>query len=336
MLDMPGLKKSMKVFDLHIDLSAFCTTNGRVDLSTCNKVGSGFFPDQVDIPRLKQGGVKAILGNVCPIIATTRGFKEPEDEIQELFRQLSFYLEQDRRINEFSLVRSITGTKKSGISVLLSLEGAYCIRKQEDLYLIPVLKRLGFVSIAPTWNFSNALGTGAGEIDAKNGLTKLGKLFVEACEANNITVDAVHTSRRTFEDIARQAKKPFLVSHTASFDVTAHRRNLTRDQIKKVAGKGGLVGLCFVKDFLGGDLLEAAVKHLRFLVNFAGVEHAAIGSDFDGMSKNDLVVGLEDVSKLPLFFAECQKSGFTERQLEKIAWGNAVRFFSDVLKKRKF
>lgn len=321
----------MKIFDLHIDLSAFCTTNGRIDLSGKAEVGGGFFPDQVDIPRLNKGGVRAILGNICPIIASSKGFEKPKDGVQELFRQLAFYLEQDRRMDSFSLVRSVNNLKRSGISVLLSLEGAYCIQKQEDLYFVPILKRLGFVSIAPTWSLSNALGTGTYDIDSEKGLTKLGRSFIELCETNKIAVDAVHTSRKTFWDIAEVTRRPFLVSHTASFEVTGHRRNLTKEQIKVVAERGGLVGLCFVRDFLGGPSIDFAVKNLKSLVNFAGIDHVSIGSDFDGMSKDDLVEGLEDVSKMPRFFDACLKDGFTHRQLEKIAWGNSVRFFKEVV-----
>lgn len=320
---------TMKVFDLHIDLSAFCTTNGKNKISNCGRVGNGFFPDQVDIPRLKKGRVKALLANICPIIATPKGFKEPENDIRELFSQLAFYFEQNRYPNDFRLTSSINNIKKSGISAMLSLEGAYCIKKQKDLYLVPILKKLGFVSITPTWSLSNALGTGTYDIDAKQGLTNLGRSFIEICEANKIIVDAVHASRQTFWDIAQQAKRPFFVSHTASNEVTKHRRNLTKEQIKIVAEKGGLVGLCFVKDFLGESSIQAAVMHLRSLVNLAGIEHVAIGSDFDGMSKNDLIKNLEDVRKLPIFLNACLKSGFTENQLKKITWDNAFRFFKE-------
>lgn len=305
----------MKVFDLHIDLSSFCLTTGRTVLSRANKPGTSFFPDQVDLPRLKQGGVKVILASICPVLASEKGFRLPKDSLAEVLRQISFYREQKGDFDKF------------GISMHLSIEGAYFIKDKKDLALIKVLKELGVVSIAPTWNFSNALGTGASEINSKKGLTKLGCLFVKTCEENGVAVDAVHASRKTLQDIIKISKKPIVVSHTASFEITPHNRNLTKEQILLVVSKGGLIGLCFIKDFIGKSSIEAAVIHLRSLVNLAGIDHVAIGSDFDGMSKDDLVKGLEDISKLPKFFEACEKSGFTPHELEKISWKNAARFF---------
>lgn len=322
----------MKVFDLHTDLSAFCLTTGRQDLSQRGKVGNGFFPDQVDFPRLQEGRVKAFLGSIVPILASPKGFEIPKNPTLEVFRQLAFYLKQEQSVRGFSLVGHPREMEKTEISAMLSVEGAYFIQKKEDLALLPVLKKLGVVAIAPTWNFSNALGTGGGENNAKKGLTRLGRLFIQSCEANGIIIDAVHSSPRTFWDIVEVSKKPFFVSHTASFDVCQHKRNLTEEQIKAVVKRGGIIGLCFIKSFLGESSVNAAVAHLRSLVNFGGIDHIAIGSDFDGMSKENVVKNLEHVGLLPNFFAAARKGGFTTNQLEKIAWKNAESFFTSNLK----
>ncbi len=308
------IKNKFKVFDLHIDLSSFCLTNGRLDLSYYGQVGNGFFPDQVDIPRLKKGRVKTFLASICPIIASEKGFELPKNALVETLRQISFYIDQKKKF------------KKSGIDFFLSIEGAYFIKSEEDLSLIPLLKKLGVVSIAPTWNFSNALGTGAGDFDSEKGLTKLGRKFVEVCEENGILIDAVHASKKTFWDIIKFSKKSVFVSHTASYDIQKHRRNLDKRQIRAVVKSGGIVGLCFIKDFIGGSSINDAVRQLRSLVDIAGVNNVAIGSDFDGMVQEDLINGLEDISKLPNFFEACLKSGFTKKDLEKIAWRNAAHF----------
>src|SRR3990170_4204802 len=150
----------MKIFDLHTDLASFCLTTGRSDLSYRGTLGNGILPDQIDLPRLSQGGVKVFMANICPVLLESDSFKLPEDSLAEVLRQIRFYLEQS---SDF---------KKFGISFLLSIEGAYFIKTQEDLKLIKLLKALGVVSIAPLWNISNALGTGASDINSKKGLTK--------------------------------------------------------------------------------------------------------------------------------------------------------------------
>lgn len=309
------LKNSFKVFDLHIDLSSFCLTNNRLDISYCGKLGNGFFPDQVDLPRLAKGNVKLFLGNICPITATPIRFKKPKDSLTEVMKQLAFYID---RIKEFN---------KKGIKILISIEGAYFIEKERDLSIMPFLKKLGVVSIAPTWNFSNSLGSGANDFNAKSGLTKLGKKFIKICEKNGIFIDAVHASKKTFWDIVKFSKRPVFVSHTASYDLRQHRRNLDRQQIKAIVKSGGIIGVCFIKDFIGNPSIRTVVKHLRYIAETAGLNNIAIGSDFDGMSKDDLIPGLEDVSKLQKLLDACLKAGFIENDLEKIAWKNAARFF---------
>lgn len=310
------LKNSLKVFDLHIDLSSFCLTNNRSDLSYASKVGNSFFPDQVDLPRLKQGNVKLFIGNICPIIATPNNFKKPKDSLTEVIKQLAFYI---NRIKEFN---------KKGVKILISIEGAYFIENEKDLAVLPFLKKLGVISIAPTWNFSNSLGSGVDNFDAKIGLTKLGEKFIKACEKNGISIDAVHASKKTFWDIIKYSKRPVFVSHTASYDLKQHKRNIDREQIRAVVRSGGIIGVCFIKDFIGNSSIEAVVKHLRYISEIAGKNNIAIGSDFDGMCKDDLIPGLEDVSKLQKLFDACLKSGFIENDLKKMAWKNAARFFN--------
>ncbi|MDP2671927.1 MAG: membrane dipeptidase [Candidatus Daviesbacteria bacterium] len=306
----------MRVFDLHIDLSSFCLTTGKKDLLKKGRIGNGFLPDQVDIPRLKKANIKTFLANICPILASEKGFNLPPNSLVETLKQANFYLEQKEKF------------KKSGINFFLSIEGAYFIKSKEDLSLIPLLKKLGVVSIAPTWNFNNALGAGADDFSSRNGLTRLGRQFVRTCEENVILIDAVHTNKKTFWDLIKYSRKPLFVSHTASFEVKKHRRNLDKEQIKAIVKRGGLIGLCFINDFVGGTSIKDAVKQLQSLVDIAGVENIAVGSDFDGMAQEDLIKGLEDISKLPKFFDACLKNGFTKKDLGKIAGRNAARFFA--------
>ncbi|HVT01140.1 MAG TPA: membrane dipeptidase [Patescibacteria group bacterium] len=315
----------MKIFDLHIDLSSFCLTAERKNILEKNDIGDFFLPDQVDIPRLKEGEVKMFLANVCPILATPSGFEMPENSFDETIKQIDFY----KNLEGIELVRKIN-PKEKGISALLSIEGAYFIQKTEDLTLLTDLKKLGVVSIAPTWNIDNKLGTGAGSKKSGTGLTKLGIEFIDECERLGIIIDAVHASRKTFQDINRISKRPFFVSHTAAFGINNHKRNLNDEEIKQVATSGGIIGLSFIKDFIGQNSPEMVTKHLKHLINIAGEDHVAIGGDFDGMSQDDLIEGLEDISKMQKLFELFEKT-IPVKTLEKIANSNAEKFFRDLL-----
>ncbi|HVZ66711.1 MAG TPA: membrane dipeptidase [Patescibacteria group bacterium] len=317
----------MEIFDLHIDLSSFCLTSGRGSIENKNRLGDFFLPDQVDIPRLKKGKVKILLANICPILATPQGFELPENSINETMRQINFY----KTLKGINLIDNLNSRLK-GISALLSIEGAYFIEQKKDLALLIELRKLGVVSISPTWNIDNALGTGAGNQNSKTGLTRLGQEFIEMCEDTGIIIDAVHSSRATFKDIASFSKKPFFVSHTASYTVNNHRRNLKDTEIRRVANSGGIIGLSFIKDFIGGNSINLVTKHLKHLLNVAGEDHVAIGSDFDGMGQGDLIRGIEDIGMMQGLFEFFKMSGINNRILEKVACKNAQKFFRDSLK----
>ncbi len=298
----------MKVFDLHIDLSTFCLTTGRTNIKIEKGIGRKSFPDQVDIPRLKKGEVKSFLGNMGTILVSGKDFIVAPDPLSEFIRQLAFY-------------KNISLTNK------LSIEGIYFIKNESDLKIVPFLKKSGVASASLTWNFSNKLGAGLNEEKSENGLTPLGKEFIRVCEKNKIVIDAVHSNRKTFQDIIKFSKRPVMVSHTASYEIAKHPRNMTRKEMRQIANTGGLIGLCFVRDFIGGDTFESAIASMKDLVKNAGINHVAIGSDFDGMDWSDVMKDFPDISVMQKFVKVCRKAGFKETELEKIFFKNADNFF---------
>lgn len=316
----------MKIFDLHVDLSSYAVNNPDFNFYSESKIGNGLFPNQVDLQRINKGQVKFMLLNICPIVLSGKKFILPKDPLRETLRQLGYYINLINNDHDFKLITKDLNEDEK-IKVGISIEGAYFIQKTNDLNLLPILKQMGIVSISPTWNISNSLGTGAADENSKKGLTKLGIKFIEKCEETGIIIDAVHSSRKTFEDIETYSKKPIFVSHTASQEVNKHRRNLTKKQIAKIVNKNGIIGLCFIQEFLGGNRIEDAVKNLNKMISIAGVDHISIGGDFDGMSWENLVTDLEDIGKMQKFISACLNAGIKESDLEKIAWKNAFNFF---------
>lgn len=201
------------------------------------------------------------------------------------------------------------------VKVFLSLEGGEPIEKISD---VEELFRLGIRIIAPTWNFRNKIACGAME-EKDTGLSAFGRQVIREMERLGIICDVSHLSEKSFWDIAGISKKPLIASHSNSFSVKNHRRNLTDRQFVAIKDTGGCVGINFYPPFLG-DKIEDAVLHIDRFLSLGGEDNIGLGSDFDG------------VDALPLKMAGCQDmEGFIKmlpystQIREKIAYKNFLR-----------
>lgn len=221
------------------------------------------------------------------------------------------------------------------LSALLTVEeGGVCkgeIGKLRKLY------EMGVRMMTLTWNYPNELGFPNRERDSVNpvlagGLTECGKAFVEEMERLGMIPDVSHLSDEGFYDVLETTKKPFVASHSDARALCSHARNLTDEMIKKLAVRGGVMGLNYYTEFLGmsaGDIsMEAFVKQARHISNVGGVEVLGLGSDFDGIDTNPALPGAESMVKL---WDALKKGGFTERELDLIFADNVLRVYREVL-----
>lgn len=110
-----------------------------------------------------------------------------------------------------------------------------------------------------------------------------------------------------------------------------HSRNLTDDMIKVLANKGGVTGINFFHLFLSDkseSKLEDMVRHIKHIVNVGGIDVVSLGSDFDGI---DSKVEIEDISQMGKLYEPLKKEGFSEDDIEKIYYKNALRVIKEVL-----
>ncbi|MDO4581114.1 MAG: membrane dipeptidase [Bacillota bacterium] len=207
---------------------------------------------------------------------------------------------------------------------LLAMEGASPLGARCE-HLSAYIER-GLRMIGLTWNGDNSYAGGcAGDI----GISADGLELIELCEQSGVVVDGAHLSRRSFWELTRAAKKPFIVSHTCCDALHPYRRNLDDEQLKAVAEAGGVVGVTFVPDFLGLSRDIAAVgAHIRHALRIAGTEAVAIGSDFDGTQLPD---GMEGLQSLPLLYDALCAAGVDEAVIEKVAGENMRRVLTDLL-----
>lgn len=208
----------------------------------------------------------------------------------------------------------------------LSIEGAGAFA--DDLEQLDRFIARGVRLVGPVHANDNALSTSATGKKA-GGLTEKGKAFCRRVYERGALVDISHMSDEGVRDLVPIAKEwgaPLVATHSNARKIAGHARNLTDDQIKAVAASGGVIGLNFHASFVrtgGGEAtLVDVLRHAEHILALAGVEHLAIGSDFDGSSP---ARGLEDASTLPELAKRLEQRGLTHDQVLKIFSQNALR-----------
>lgn len=212
---------------------------------------------------------------------------------------------------------------------LLAIEGMGCLG--ESLELLEVLHRLGVRSGMLTWNDRNALADGAMRQESGGGLSAAGRRFVEKMQELGWLLDVSHLGVRGFWDLLEHARGPLIASHSNARSLREHPRNLTDEQIRALAERGGVIGMNFYTDFIvagGHATIADLLRHVRHIADLVGWEHVGIGSDFDGIPSAP--EGLESVAGLGLL-AEHLAEQFGDDAARGILGDNFRRVLSATL-----
>jgi membrane dipeptidase len=336
-----GYGASMQVvFDGHNDA---LTVDDHARLATGRDGG------HLDLPRMRSGGMRGgIFAVFTPSARERRRPLTRRDGVVEfeLARPVShpraaawatavagrlFALERSAALRVAREIGDIDAAKSGdGPPVaVLHLEGAEAI--DEGLESLELWHEAGLRSLGPVWSRSNAFGHGVPFVspsspDTGPGLTQAGHALVRRCSELGILVDLSHLNAAGFWDVARLVSRPLVASHSGVHALSGCSRNLTDSQLDEIGASGGLVGIVFATPFLRPDFadepdtpLELIAAHARYISERIGVEHVALGSDFDGAS---IPAALGDVSGLPLVLEALGNAGFTAREREMIAWDN--------------
>lgn len=247
---------------------------------------------------------------------------------------------QKRSEGEFCLCRNSADIanviSRDSVAAILHFEGAEPI--SADLSDLECWYGKGLRSVGLTWSRANAFGLGVGfgfgqSSDNGPGLTYAGFELVRQCQEMGIMVDLAHLNAAGISDVLRISQKPVVISHGCVWNLSHSPRNYTDDQIRAVADTGGLIGVNFHVGFLRVDgkdesdtPLELISRHIEYIADLAGIEHVALGSDFDGATMPD---DLKDAAGFPRIIRELQQSCFTTSEIEKIALGNWQRVIRD-------
>ena len=206
---------------------------------------------------------------------------------------------------------------------LLGLEGAHAL--EGDLATVDVLFAAGFRMVGLVHFFDNEFGGSAHGL-VKGGLTEKGRELVRRLEERQMLVDLAHASPRTIRDALAMATRPVVVSHTGVKGTCDNVRNLDDDALRGVARTGGIVGVGYWETAVCGTDGRAVARAIRHAAGVAGIDHVALGSDFDGAVAEPFdTTGLVEVTDALL------AEGFTEAQVGQVMGGNVFRLLSEAL-----
>lgn len=280
----------------------------------------------VDLPRLREGGVAGQFFSFWTAPYPERGCaRSVADQLDAIDAAIARHPDELRWTRTGAEVRA---AKAAGqIAALGGIEGGQALEGALDA--IEGFSRRGVRYLGLLHFSANAIGRPAkGRGATDDGLTGFGRDVVRECERCGVIVDLAHINRRGYFDALELATLPPMVSHTGVLGVHAHWRNIDDEQLRAVADKGGCVGVIFARRYLGSASIDAVVDHLLHIIDVAGDDVPALGSDFDGF-----VVppeGLEDIAGLPNLTVALSRRGVAPRVLEKILGGNVVRVLDTV------
>ena len=213
-------------------------------------------------------------------------------------------------------------------AIMLGIENGYAIGK--DLSLLEHFAKRGIVYMTLCHNGDNDICDSARGNAEHGGLSPFGEKVVLEMNRLGIMVDMSHAAEPSFYDALEVSKKPIVCSHSSARALCDHPRNLTDDQMKALAQKGGVAQVTMYNGFLRSDgkaTILDAVEHLNHMVNIMGIEHVGIGTDFDG---DGGIPGMANASEVINFTRRLLQERYSEEQIQMIWGGNFLRVMEQI------
>ncbi|PTW62721.1 dipeptidase AC [Breoghania corrubedonensis] len=333
--------QTVPVFDGHNDVLSRLWRSGGPDAAS--RFIRGEDAGHIDLPRAKAGG---LAGGLCAVYVPSERVLDADgnwptpsrSEALDVTTAMAGLLARIERESQggLKICRSAadirTAMDTGAFASVLHIEGAEAIGV--DLDLLYLLYNAGLRTLGPVWSRPNVFAFGVpfrfpSGPDIGPGLTDAGKALVRACNDLGILVDLSHLNDAGFWDVAEISDAPLVASHSNVHSICPHSRNVTDKQLDAIAETGGLVGINFGVLFLDpqGNKdkamdLSNLVRHVDYIVDRAGIDHVALGSDFDGTTIPD---ALRDASDLPKLIAALREAGYDGEALDKITHLNWIR-----------
>lgn len=315
------------LFDIHGDIWT--------DVSIKRKNGSQHVVRDHHVERFQKG---QMVGGIFIAWVDPPHDAEPKKRFWEIVRAASAELLQNRDLlaivrNEKEFSDAVAANQ---LAVVMGIEGLSGI--EDELDSLYPLYLMGFRHCSLTWNEQNALATGV-RGNENRGLTDKGREAIRIIEELGMVLDTSHLNEKSFWDVIEAANGPVIASHSNVRAICDVPRNLTDEQIKAIGASGGLVGLNAFHEFVHRDAekrtLNTFVDHIDHIANLIGADRIALGFDFfeyiasdstDAFISEEYVgtKGLEDITKGPALLAKLKERGYSQEQIDGIAYRNFI------------
>ncbi|MBN2445236.1 MAG: dipeptidase [Phycisphaerae bacterium] len=318
---------------------------------------------QVDIPRMKQGGLDAQFWVVFIPPETPQdgsSHKMALEQFDLIHRMIEHYADTFELALSADDIERIH--KEGKIAALIGIEGGGMM--ENSLPLLSEYYRLGARYMGLTHSATVDWADSATDRPRSGGLSPFGERVVLEMNRLGMLVDLAHVSADTMRDALRVSKAPVISSHSGAYAVAAHTRNVPDDVLRMMKRNGGVVMVVFFSGYIEPEgarqmadyfdverelhakyhdaeefrkawtkyrsghqippgTVHTLVDHIDHIVRVAGIDHVGLGSDYEGAGVMPLQ--LEDVSGYPFITQELLNRGYSEEDIHKIMGGNLLR-----------
>ena len=240
------------------------------------------------------------------------------DQIESIVASQADYLALARTPDD--LYRNKREGRKS---IMLAIENGLAL--EGDIRNLQHFADRGIVYMTLCHNGDNDICDSARGSNTHNGVSNFGEQVIREMNRLGILVDLSHAAEKSFYDALDISTKPIVCSHSSSRALCDHPRNLTDDQMRALAAKGGVAHTTLYPGFLRKDgeaCILDAIAHLEHAIDIMGIDHVGLGTDFDG---DGGIRGLADASELINFTRALLRRRYSETDIEKIWGGNWLR-----------
>lgn len=245
------------------------------------------------------------------------------DKLESIVRDNSQYI---------SIARTPTDLyedkRKGRKSIMFGIENGLALNG--DLRNVKHFAQRGVVYITLCHNGDNDICDSARGCNTYNGVSQFGEKVIKEMNRCGIMVDLSHAGEKSFYDALDISSMPIVCSHSNSKALCDVPRNLTDDQMRALAAKGGVAHITLFHGFLkkeGEATILDAVAHLEHAIKIMGIDHVGVGTDFDG---DGTVRGMADASEMINFTLQLLRRKYSERDIAKIWGGNWLRVMAQV------
>lgn len=309
----------------------------------------------IDLPRMQEGNIA--LQNFMAVTKVPRGINIDKNDdttdminilaVAELWPVASWFSLKERALYQAKKLHDFAGRSQGKLYIIktaddfakfrerrikepdiaggvLGIEGTQVL--EGDPKNIEAIFDAGYRVIGLTHFFDTEMA-GSMHGTQKGGLTEKGKEMLRLAQQKKMIIDIAHSSVKTIDDILASSTRPVIVSHTGVKGTVNNNRNLSDDQLRRIAAKGGLIGIGFWEEAIGPITnLKATVRAIRYAVKVAGVDSIALGSDSDGSVPMPF-----ESSGMALLTDALMKEGFSKADIRKIMGENQAAFYKKML-----